>query len=101
MNNNIVGKVVVIAGASGGLGQAAARLLSAQGASLRPAWLTDNDEVDYETTEKNEPFKGPKLYVSSRAYREWSHWTDHSSRELVPASRHGTMFPSVRESGLD
>jgi NAD(P)-dependent dehydrogenase (short-subunit alcohol dehydrogenase family) len=32
MSNNIVGKVVVITGASSGLGQAAARLLSAQGA---------------------------------------------------------------------
>ena len=25
---------------------------------LRPAWLTDEDEVDYETTAKSEPFKG-------------------------------------------
>jgi uncharacterized protein YbjT (DUF2867 family) len=25
---------------------------------LRPAWLTDEDEVDYETTGRNEPFKG-------------------------------------------
>lgn len=25
---------------------------------LRPAWLTDEDEVDYETTGKGEPFKG-------------------------------------------
>jgi uncharacterized protein YbjT (DUF2867 family) len=25
---------------------------------LRPAWLTDEDEVDYETTTRNEPFKG-------------------------------------------
>ncbi|MDQ7310561.1 SDR family oxidoreductase [Stenotrophomonas sp. Sm10] len=25
---------------------------------LRPAWLTDEDEVDYETTEKDQPFKG-------------------------------------------
>nr|WP_312392370.1 SDR family oxidoreductase [Stenotrophomonas geniculata] len=25
---------------------------------LRPAWLTDEDEVDYETTEKGQPFKG-------------------------------------------
>ena len=33
MNNNIVGKVVVITGASSGLGQAA-RLLSAQCASI-------------------------------------------------------------------
>jgi uncharacterized protein YbjT (DUF2867 family) len=25
---------------------------------LRPAWFTDGDEVDYETTQKGEPFKG-------------------------------------------
>lgn len=25
---------------------------------LRPAWLTDEDEVDYETTGRHEPFKG-------------------------------------------
>jgi len=34
MSNNIAGKVVVITGASSGLGQATARLLSAQGASV-------------------------------------------------------------------
>src|SRR5437867_9866138 len=34
MSNNIEGKVVVITGASSGLGEAAARLLSAQGASV-------------------------------------------------------------------
>lgn len=25
---------------------------------IRPAWLTDEDEVDYQTTEKGQPFKG-------------------------------------------
>jgi uncharacterized protein YbjT (DUF2867 family) len=25
---------------------------------LRPAWLTNQDEIDYETTQKGEPFKG-------------------------------------------
>lgn len=25
---------------------------------LRPAWLTDEDEIDYETSEKDEPFRG-------------------------------------------
>jgi uncharacterized protein YbjT (DUF2867 family) len=25
---------------------------------LRPAWFTDADEIDYETTQKGEPFKG-------------------------------------------
>jgi NADP-dependent 3-hydroxy acid dehydrogenase YdfG len=34
MSNNITGKVVVITGASSGLGEAAARLLSAHGAKV-------------------------------------------------------------------
>jgi uncharacterized protein YbjT (DUF2867 family) len=34
---------------------------------LRPAWLTDKDEVDYETTEKNEPFKGTEVSRKSVA----------------------------------
>nr|WP_298734476.1 SDR family NAD(P)-dependent oxidoreductase [uncultured Chitinophaga sp.] len=34
MSNNIEGKVIIITGASSGLGEAAARLLSAQGATL-------------------------------------------------------------------
>ena len=34
MSNNIEGKVVVLIGASSGLGEAMARLLSAQGASV-------------------------------------------------------------------
>ncbi len=40
MSKNIAGKVVVITGASSGLGEATARLLSAQGASvvLGAAW---------------------------------------------------------------
>jgi NAD(P)-dependent dehydrogenase (short-subunit alcohol dehydrogenase family) len=37
MGNNIAGKVVVITGASSGLGEATARLLSAQGASVASA----------------------------------------------------------------
>jgi hypothetical protein len=28
---------------------------------LRPAWLTDEDEVDYETTDRNEPFRGTEV----------------------------------------
>ena len=34
---------------------------------LRPAWLTDEDEVDYETTERNEPFKGTEISRKSVA----------------------------------
>ena len=34
MSHNIAGKVVIITGASSGLGEAAARLLSAEGASV-------------------------------------------------------------------
>jgi uncharacterized protein YbjT (DUF2867 family) len=34
---------------------------------IRPAWLTDNDEVDYETTDKGEPFKGTEVSRKSVA----------------------------------
>lgn len=34
---------------------------------LRPAWLTDNSEVDYETTERHEPFKGTEVSRKSVA----------------------------------
>jgi len=34
---------------------------------LRPAWLTDNDEIDYETTGKHEPFKGTEVSRKSVA----------------------------------
>lgn len=34
---------------------------------LRPAWLTNKDEVDYETTERNEPFKGTEVSRKSVA----------------------------------
>lgn len=34
---------------------------------LRPAWLTDNDEVDYETTQRHEPFKGTEVSRKSVA----------------------------------
>ncbi|MDG9927556.1 MULTISPECIES: SDR family oxidoreductase [unclassified Pseudomonas] len=35
---------------------------------LRPAWLTDEDEVDYEITARNEPFRG--TVVSRRSVAE-------------------------------
>lgn len=28
---------------------------------LRPSWLTDNDEIDYDTTQKGEPFVGTEV----------------------------------------
>jgi uncharacterized protein YbjT (DUF2867 family) len=34
---------------------------------LRPAWLTNNDEIDYETTGRNEPFKGTEVSRKSVA----------------------------------
>jgi len=35
---------------------------------LRPAWLTDKDEIDYETTQKGEPFKGSVVSRKSVAH---------------------------------
>ncbi|WP_065382844.1 SDR family oxidoreductase [Hyphomonas sp. ND6WE1B] len=34
---------------------------------IRPAWLTDHDEIDYETTGRNEPFKGTEVSRKSVA----------------------------------
>ena len=34
---------------------------------LRPEWLNDHDEIDYETTQKSEPFKNPKATVSRKS----------------------------------
>jgi len=34
---------------------------------IRPAWLTDYDEIDYETTQKDEPFKGTEVSRKSVA----------------------------------
>lgn len=48
----------------------AADLLEASGLDytiLRPAWLTDRDEVSYETTGRNEPFKGTEVSRKSVA----------------------------------
>jgi len=48
----------------------AARLIEASGLDytiLRLAWLTDYDEVDYETTKKGEPFRGTEVSRKSAA----------------------------------
>lgn len=34
---------------------------------IRPAWLTNNDEIEYETTQKGEPFKGTEVSRKSIA----------------------------------
>ncbi|PWG00366.1 SDR family oxidoreductase [Levilactobacillus bambusae] len=34
---------------------------------IRPAWLTDNDEIDYEVTHKGDPFKGTEVSRESIA----------------------------------
>ena len=34
---------------------------------LRPAWLSDENEIDYGTTHKGEPFKNPSGVVSRRS----------------------------------
>jgi len=34
---------------------------------IRPAWLTDEDEIEYETTQKNESFKGTEVSRKSVA----------------------------------
>lgn len=34
---------------------------------VRPAWLTNKDEIDYETTQKNTPFKGTEVSRKSVA----------------------------------
>ncbi|MCL6586298.1 MAG: NAD(P)H-binding protein [Anoxybacillus sp.] len=35
---------------------------------LRPAWFTDQDEIDYEITQKNEPFRGSVVSRKSVAH---------------------------------
>ena len=48
----------------------AADLIEASGldyAILRPAWLTDADEVDFEITERSEPFRGTEVSRKSVA----------------------------------
>ncbi|WP_295728044.1 SDR family oxidoreductase [uncultured Limosilactobacillus sp.] len=35
---------------------------------IRPAWLTDKDEVDYEITERHEPFKGTEVSRKTIGY---------------------------------
>lgn len=34
---------------------------------IRPEWLNDRDEIDYDTTQKGEPFKNPSATVSRKS----------------------------------
>ncbi len=60
---------------------------------LRPAWLTDEDEVDYETTEKGQPFKG--TVVSRRSVG------DLISQVIVNPARHTGANLGVNKPGSD
>jgi uncharacterized protein YbjT (DUF2867 family) len=48
---------------------------------LRPAWLTDKDEVDYETTERDEPFKGTE--VSRKSVADLIFWTQLDAKTTL------------------
>lgn len=60
---------------------------------LRPAWLTDEDEVDYETTEKGQLFKG--TVVSRRSVG------DLISQIIVNPARHTGGNLGVNKPGSD
>lgn len=60
---------------------------------LRPAWLTDEDEVDYETTEKGQPFKG--TVVSRRSVG------DLISEVIINPARHIGANLGVNKPGSD
>lgn len=60
---------------------------------LHPAWLTDEDEVDYETTEKGQPFKG--TVVSRRSVG------DLISQIIVDPTRHTGGNLGLNKPGSD
>ncbi|MCO7486287.1 SDR family oxidoreductase [Stenotrophomonas maltophilia] len=60
---------------------------------LRPAWLTDEDEVDYEITEKGQPFKG--TVVSRRSVG------DLISQIIVDPARHTGGNLGLNKPGSD
>ena len=74
----------------------AAALIEASGLDytlLRPAWLTDEDEVDYELTARNEPFKG--TVVSRRSV------ADLIARLVATPSLHVRESLGVYKPGTD
>ncbi|APX71424.1 SDR family oxidoreductase [Companilactobacillus allii] len=59
---------------------------------IRPAWLTDKDEVDYETTQKDETFKGTEVSRKSIAQLvvDITQAPDKFNRESVGVDKPGT-----------
>ncbi|KRK80897.1 SDR family oxidoreductase [Companilactobacillus nodensis] len=59
---------------------------------VRPAWLTDKDEVDYETTQKGEAFKGTEVSRKSVAQLvvDITQAPDKFNRESVGVDKPGT-----------
>jgi NADP-dependent 3-hydroxy acid dehydrogenase YdfG len=81
MNENIAGKVVVITGASSGLGEATARLLARQGATVALA-ARRADRIDALATEINEAGGNGKAMAVA---------TDVAKREQVKALLHAVV----------
>ncbi|WP_125588330.1 SDR family oxidoreductase [Companilactobacillus jidongensis] len=59
---------------------------------VRPAWLTDKDEVDYETTQKGEAFKGTEVSRKSVAQLvvDITQAPDKFNRESIGVDKAGT-----------
>lgn len=59
---------------------------------VRPAWLTDKDEVDYETTQKGEAFKGTEVSRKSVAQLvvDITQAPDKFNRESIGVDKPGT-----------
>ncbi|WP_125762712.1 SDR family oxidoreductase [Companilactobacillus hulinensis] len=59
---------------------------------IRPAWLTDKDEVDYETTQKGEAFKGTEVSRKSVAQLvvDITQAPDKFNRESIGVDKPGT-----------
>ncbi len=60
---------------------------------LRPAWLQDEDEIDYQTTEKGEPFKGTEVSRRSVA--------DLILENVRSPTRHSRANLGVNKPGTD
>ena len=60
---------------------------------LRPAWLTDEDEVDYETTAKGQPFKGTVVSRKSVA--------DLVARTVAQPAQHIGANLGINKPGSD